>query len=81
MGMFVQVFAGVFFAGLWVLVLGRMCMTWVDPKGTSTLAQFLISTTEPLIAPVRKALPQTGMFDFSSFLVLVVLGFIWRALL
>jgi YggT family protein len=79
--MVVQIAAGVFFALLWLLVLGRILTSWVDPGGRSTLGHFLFTATEPLIAPVRRILPPTGMFDFSTFLVLVVLGLIWRALL
>jgi YggT family protein len=77
----VQIVAGTFFALLWLLVLGRVLMSWVDPRGTSSPARVLYSVTEPLIAPVRRLLPPSAMFDFSTLLVLVVLGVIWRALL
>jgi YggT family protein len=78
---FFSVFLGVLAALLWLLVLGRIVMSWVDPGGRSRLAAFLIQSTEPILAPVRRALPSTGMLDFSSFLVLIVLGLLWRALL
>jgi YggT family protein len=65
---------------LWALVLGRMLMSWVDPAGRNQLSAFLIRATEPILAPVRRMLPPTGMIDWSSFIVLVVLGFLWRAL-
>lgn len=65
---------------LWALVLGRMLMSWVDPTGRNQLSAFLIQATEPILAPVRRMLPPTGMIDWSSFIVLVVLGFLWRAL-
>jgi YggT family protein len=64
---------------LWALVLGRMLMSWVDPQGRNAVSGFLIQTTEPLLAPVRRLLPQTGMMDWSGFVVLIVLGFLWRA--
>jgi YggT family protein len=65
---------------LWALVLGRMLMSWVDPTGRNQLSAFLIQATEPILAPVRRMLPPTGMIDWSSFIVLIVLGFLWRAL-
>jgi YggT family protein len=65
---------------LWALVLGRMLMSWVDPTGRNQASSFLIQATEPILAPVRRMLPQTGMIDWSSFIVLIVLGFLWRAL-
>ncbi|HET7726244.1 MAG TPA: YggT family protein [Candidatus Limnocylindrales bacterium] len=81
MPFFVQTFIGVLLALLWLLVLGRVLMSWVDPMGRSQLGAFLIQTTEPILAPVRRVMPQTGMFDFSSLIVLLVLGALWRAFL
>ena len=81
MGSFLQLFAGLIFFGLWLLVLGRMLMSWVDPMGRTQLGAFLVSTTEPFLAPVRRVLPPTGMFDFSSLIVLLILSAIWRVLL
>jgi YggT family protein len=78
---YVSVLLGVLAALLWLLVLGRIVMSWVDPGGRSRLGAFLIQSTEPILSPVRRALPPTGMLDFSSFLVLIVLGLLWRALL
>jgi len=64
---------------LWLLVLARMVMSWVDPAGRNRVSGFLIQTTEPILAPVRRLLPSTGMVDWSGFVVLIVLGFLWRA--
>jgi YggT family protein len=64
---------------LWLLVLGRMLMSWVDPAGRNRVSAFLVQTTEPLLAPVRRLLPSTGMVDWSGLVVLIVLGFLWRA--
>ena len=33
-----------------------------------------ISTTEPILAPIRRILPPTGMFDLSPLIVLLILG-------
>jgi YggT family protein len=64
---------------LWALVLGRMLMTWFDPGGRNQVSAFLIQATEPLLGPVRRVLPPTGTIDWSGFVVLIVLGFLWRA--
>jgi YggT family protein len=77
----VSIFLGTIFAILWLLVLGRVLMSWFDPTGRSRLAAFLIQATEPLLAPVRRVLPPTGMMDLSSLLVLLLLGALWRAFL
>jgi YggT family protein len=78
---FAQTFAGIFVVLLWLLVFARIMLSWVDPRGGSRASQVVTSITEPLLAPVRRIVPQAGMFDFSSLLVLIVLGVLWRALL
>jgi YggT family protein len=77
-GTFLLNFIQFLLMALWALVFGRMIMSWVDPTGRNQVSAFLIQTTEPLLAPVRRMLPQTGMIDWSGFIVLIVLGFLWR---
>ncbi len=78
-GAFLTNFLQFLFMALWALVFGRMIMSWVDPTGRNRVSAFLIQSTEPLLAPVRRLLPQSGMMDWSGFVVLLVLGFLWRA--
>ena len=66
--------------GLELLILARVLLSWVDPAGRGRLAAFIIQTTEPILAPVRRALPRTGMFDLAPLIVILVLGVILRAL-
>ena len=61
---------------LWALIFGRMIMSWVDPMGRKQVSAFLIQTTEPILGPVRRMLPQTGMVDWSGFIVLIIIGLI-----
>jgi YggT family protein len=63
----------------WALVLGRILMSWVDPRGRNPVSVRLISVTEPLLGPVRRALPATGAIDWSGFIVVIVLFMLWRA--
>jgi YggT family protein len=69
-----------FFAA-YALIIGRVLISWVDPVGRTAVGSFLISTTEPFLAPVRRVLPQTGMVDFSPLVVLIVLGVLTRLFL
>ena len=64
---------------LWALIFGRVIMSWVDPTGRNQISTLLFQATEPILAPVRRVLPQSGMIDWSGFVVLIVLGFLWRA--
>jgi YggT family protein len=76
---FVRNFLELFFLALWLLIFGRVLMSFVDPTGRNQVSAFLIQATEPLLGPVRRLLPQTGMFDFSPLIVLLILGVLWRA--
>lgn len=78
-GAFIGNFLQFLFIALWALVFGRMIMSWVDPMGRNQVSSFLIQAAEPILAPVRRLLPQTGMIDWSGFIVLLILGFLWRA--
>lgn len=64
---------------LWAMVLGRMLISWVDPTGRNRISAFLIQATEPMLAPVRRMLPRTGVMDWSGLIVLLALGALLRA--
>ena len=80
MSAFLLTFAQFFIIALNLLVLGRVIVSWVDPQGRNDLSRMLISITEPMLAPIRRLLPQTGMIDFSPLIVILVLGMFVRAL-
>ena len=54
---------------LYILVLiARIVLSWFPVTPGTAMAgvnDFLRSLTEPLLAPLRRALPRTGMFDLS----------------
>jgi YggT family protein len=77
---FARNFLSLFILALIVLVFGRVLVSWVDPTGRSAASAFIIQTTEPLLAPVRRMLPRTGMIDFSPTIVLLILFALWRVL-
>jgi len=64
--------------GLELMVLARVFLSFVNPAGRGPVAGFIISTTEPILAPIRKLLPRTGMVDFSPFIVVLVIGMLLR---
>lgn len=77
--LFLQNFLRFLLVGLWLLILARVILSWVDPTGRNRISAFVIQTSEPILAPVRRLLPRTGMFDFSALIVLLVLGALMRA--
>ena len=62
----------------WVMVLGRVLMSWIDPGFERPLGQFVYSLTEPFLAPIRKVLPQSGSLDWSPLVLLLLLGLLMR---
>ena len=64
--------------GLELVILARIVLSWVDPAGRSPFASFITQTTEPILGPIRKMLPRSGMFDWSPLIVLLVLGVLLR---
>jgi YggT family protein len=79
-GAFFQNFLELVLLALIVLVFGRVIVSWVDPQGRNSASTFIIQATEPILAPVRRLLPQTGMIDFSAMIVLLILFTIQRVI-
>ncbi|MCF7916476.1 MAG: YggT family protein [Candidatus Omnitrophica bacterium] len=43
----------------WWLILIRALISWVNPDPYNPIVQFLYKTTEPILYPIRKLLPQS----------------------
>jgi YggT family protein len=80
-GQFFQVFLTFFFVALWLLILARVLLSWVNPRFEGAIPRWIYETTEPLLAPIRRVLPQTGMIDFSPLILLILVGIIARVLI
>jgi YggT family protein len=79
-GSFVQVFISLFVTALFIVVLGRVLMSWINPRYEGAVARFLFDTTEPLLSPIRRVLPSTGMIDLAPMILVMVLLFLMRML-
>jgi YggT family protein len=79
-GAFLMNFVRFVLIALEIVILARVLLSWFDPVGRSAFARFIIQTTEPILAPVRRMLPKTGMLDLSPLIVLLVLGAILRTI-
>ncbi|HEY8134819.1 MAG TPA: YggT family protein, partial [Candidatus Limnocylindrales bacterium] len=66
---------------LWLMILGRVLLSWINPRFDGPVGRFLYETTEPLLAPIRRILPQTGMLDLSPLVLLLGLGFLMQLIL
>ena len=75
---FVRNFLEILVLVLWILVMGRVLVSWVDPMARNSVARYLVALTEPMLAPIRRLLPQAGMVDFSPLILMLGLGVLLR---
>jgi YggT family protein len=54
-------------------IIARALLSWFPIDQGSPLYQMLMRVTEPLIDPIRRVLPNTGMIDLSPMAAIVVL--------
>ncbi|MGE5596555.1 MAG: YggT family protein [Hyphomicrobiales bacterium] len=54
-------------------VVARSLLSWFPIDQSSSLYQMLYRTTEPIIEPLRRMMPQTGMIDLSPLAAIIVL--------
>ena len=76
---FLVVFLRFLIAALYIVLLARVLMSWVNPRFEGTIGRFVYETTEPFLAPIRRFMPQTGPFDFSPLVAFLILSFVAAA--
>lgn len=64
--------AELFLNSLVILVLLRVVFSWIYPNLRNTLIFWIWRLTEPLLAPIRRLLPHTGI-DFSPWVALILI--------
>ncbi len=78
--LFVRNFAEFLALAIWLLILARVLVSFVDPLGRNEASRFVLRTSEPILAPIRRLLPPAGALDFSPWVVILILGVVMRAL-
>jgi len=64
-----------------LILLARVLMTWLPNLDRNhPIARFLIDVTEPVLKPIRNALPNMGGFDFSPLIVFLILQVLMQVL-
>lgn len=56
-----------------IILLARVLISWFPVDPYSPIVRVLHQLTEPLLAPIRRLLPQTGAIDFSPLIGFVVI--------
>ncbi|MFO8052590.1 MAG: YggT family protein [Candidatus Omnitrophota bacterium] len=68
----------IIFTIAWWLILIRALISWVNPDPYNPIVQFLYKTTEPILYPIRKLLPQGLRFgiDISPIIAFLAIVFL-----
>lgn len=78
---FLFIFLQLLVTVLWLMIVARVLLSWINPRFDGPVGRFLYETTEPLLAPIRRILPQTGMLDLSPLVLMLGLGFVMQLVL
>ncbi|MFQ5684870.1 MAG: YggT family protein [Candidatus Binatia bacterium] len=63
------------FVYMWMVII-RAVISWVNPDPYNPIVQFLYRSTEPVLKPVRRALPIAWGIDFSPLVVILAIMFL-----
>ena len=55
-----------------IVLLARVLLTWVQVDPRNPVVNLIHQLTEPLLAPIRRMLPQSGSVDFSPMVAFIV---------
>lgn len=56
------------------IIIIRSILTWFpDIDRSNPIVKFIFQVTEPVLQPIRGALPQSGGIDFSPMVVIVII--------
>ena len=55
-----------------IVLLARVLLSWVQVDPRNPIVNLIHQLTEPLLAPIRRMLPQSGGIDFSPLVAFVV---------
>ena len=60
------------------ILLARVLTSWFQVDPYNPIIRILYQLTEPLLAPIRRLLPQTGMMDFSPIVAFIAITVVER---
>ena len=75
---FLRTFFGLLFSVLYLALIGRVLLSFIDPQGRMRVTQILGEITEPILAPIRRFLPTVGFLDFSPLVAFLILNVLQR---
>ncbi len=81
---FLEAFIQVLAQALQLVIIVRVLLSWVPVRLPWGLGDFILGVSEPILGPIRRALPSMGGIDFSPLIALfgiqIVEGILLRLL-
>lgn len=81
MSAFLATFINILFYALWVAILGRVIISWLNLSPYNPIVVILYQITEPILAPIRRVLPRMEIIDLSPMVAIIVMMVVQRLLL
>jgi YggT family protein len=78
---FIEAFINVLAQALTLAIFARVILSWVPVRLPWGLGEFVFAVSEPILAPIRRALPFMGGIDFSPLIALIAIQTIASILL
>ena len=67
---------------MYLIILARIMLSWFpNVPSNNPIVQFVYAVTEPILSPIRRILPKTGMFDFTPMVAIIIIFVIQQILL
>lgn len=78
---FIEAFINVLAQALTLAIFARVLLSWVPMRLPWGLGEFVLGVSEPILSPIRRALPFMGGIDFSPFVALIAIQMVASLLL
>ncbi len=80
MNIFLSEFVRILGTVLYVAMLGRVILSWINLGPRNPVSVIIYQVTEPILQPIRRVMPKFGMLDFSPMIAIVLITFVQRIL-
>ncbi len=70
-----------FFDIIFLLILGRIILSFLPQFRSNQIAEMIYGITEPILSPFQRLIPPIGMLDISPMVAIIVMGIAQQILL
>jgi YggT family protein len=65
---------------LYIALIARVVLSWIQLDPSNPIVTVVYQVTEPILAPIRRVLPRTGMLDLSPMIAIILVTIIREVL-